>query len=102
MIKERPNVGDMVIVSELWRGPKVAVVEKVTPRGFIKVDGQLYNPDGTGRGTRGSLRIATPEKIKEIKDKEFITGVIYDMHRCRSLTIEQATAIQSILTGEVE
>lgn len=46
---ENLKVGDYVFMS--WRsGTSLRKVEKITPKGNIKVDGILFNKDGSERG----------------------------------------------------
>ena len=76
----------------------VATVEKITPSGFIKVHGILFNTNGEPRGDwRCRLKQATPEKIKEIQETKYILETLNIMHSCEALTYEQAKAIRAAL-----
>ena len=42
------KVGDKVLLTS-YSGRKISVVEKITPKGFIKVDGMLFYHNGKER-----------------------------------------------------
>jgi hypothetical protein len=99
------KAGDKVIVSGRW-DRAIKEVQKITPAGYIKVGGRLYNLDGSQRGgdfySRFQLEIATPELIRTVADEILIKTVLNHIHNVKKLTIEQARAIAAILTEDVE
>jgi hypothetical protein len=44
------KIGDVVAVYSRGRLIKTSKIEKITPKGAIKVDGDLYTPDGHQKG----------------------------------------------------
>ena len=69
---ENLKVGDYVFVS--WRmGTSLRKVEKITPKGNIKVNGIIFNKNGSKRGgdvwDTCYLSEATPEAIKSFQDE---------------------------------
>lgn len=83
-------------------------VSKITPKGFIKVDVFLFEPqNGFCRGNYG-VNILDPsdedtiKRIKRYKLNEFIKNVIYKMKNVSSLSYEKAVAINEILEGKNE
>ena len=102
--------GDRVVVySWGWANSsyKESVVEKITPKGFIKVNGSLFNPnDGYRRGDGGAC-LQNPndnevmERVKKYQEDSFIRTILVDMWETRKITYEQAIEIDRIL-GDVE
>ena len=100
---ENLKAGDQVIVHTNM-GRVIRTVEKITPAGNIKLNnGTIFNKDGSERG--GSkwnttyLGEATPEVVKEIKDKHFIIYVKKQLKEFlkKDLTIEQARALFQLI-----
>lgn len=95
------KAGDKVIINDC----KIAVVEKVTPKGFIKVNGNLYYPSGQERTSCSSFSYHrkyiseyTEEKAKAITERK-AREEIYDkaFYLCKKvsnkeLRIDLATA----------
>ena len=107
---ENLKVGDQVIVHTNM-GRVIRTVEKITPAGNIKLNnGTLFNKDGTERGrstwNTTYLGEATPEVVKEIKEKHFIICVKKQLKEFlkKDLTIEQARALFQLIkeTEEIE
>lgn len=102
--------GDRVVVySWGWANSSYeeSVVEKITPKGFIKVNGSLFNPnDGYRRGESGAC-LYDPneddvmERVKKYQEDSFIRKILVDMWETRKITYEQAIEIDRIL-GDVE
>lgn len=99
------KAGDPVIVSGS-HSDRVSVVEKITPKGAIRVDGDLYD---AGYGAikssdvwrRGSLEEATEEAVKRVREKAVVTKAKQAMRDFRGeLAYDQAVAILQILQGE--
>lgn len=74
------KAGDKVIINN----STIAVVEKVTPKGFIKVNGNLYYPSGVERTSASSFNYHrkhiseyTEEKAKAIAERN-ARAKIYD------------------------
>ena len=98
---ERLKVGDKVfVIGRLGRSLKQ--VEKITPKGFIKVDGEFYKKDGSQRG-RGdpwyhtSIQPASAEEIEQFHKERFVAAVLRRLHSVTNLQYDQAVAINRIL-----
>ena len=100
------KAGDKVIleVGGWWRSKSVETVEKITPKGYIKVRGELYdvNDDGTKASVRGNapswLYPYTEEEDRKISEARYISSVKRKMRDFDGeLTIEQAKQIAEIL-----
>lgn len=99
--------GDKVIVcyfSILESDKKVAVVERITPTGLIRIDGRLYRPDtGTCRSNdHFSLEIYSEEKGIRIMQENTVSNTLAKLHQLEQLSYEQAVQIDKILTREIE
>ena len=95
------RVGDKVIVSN-YGYKEIAQIEKITPSGMIKVNGSLYNKDGSRRGAMYSfcLQECTPEIEKELAQRAFIRKVVTRMRNIKDITYEQAIKINRILADD--
>lgn len=97
------KVGDNVVVMSHW-GISIRKVEKITPKGAIRVDGTLYNEFGSQKGgdswSRSLIKKATEEDIREIKKANYIKKTLRAMHECKGLTYEHAVEIMKILESE--
>lgn len=100
---EKLNVkkGDKVILCCGLRDKRVAIVDNVTPKGFIKVNGALYYDDGRKRG--GSclweinfIKKYTEEEGRKIREDMFIRSIRDKLRNIDKLTYEQAVAINKI------
>ncbi len=97
--------GDEVIC-KTWRRAfhsAVTKVEKITPAGFVKVDGNLYEPKtGKRRGGGGEIIKATKEARFEIHKAATILKAkrILSEAANKDLTYERALAIIKIFTEE--
>lgn len=96
------QVGDMVFV--YYQSCKcIKPVQKITPSGLIKVDGNLFNPNGFIRGggvyCTTYIEIATPEKIEEFRQQIYIKKVLANLKKLKleDITFEQAERISHIL-----
>jgi hypothetical protein len=101
------KAGDKVVVNYgYYANRAVKEIEKVTPAGFIKVDGDLYTLSGSMRGgkwgNRKHIRVATTELIQEIADENLIKNTLWYINNLKNLTVEQARAIAAILTEDVK
>lgn len=98
------KVGDKVIVKSRWN-EYISEVERITPKGAIRVNGTLYNEYGSQKGgdswSRSYIEKATDEIIRELQEKAYITKTLVKMRECKSLTYEQAVSIRKILDNEV-
>lgn len=99
------QVGDMVFIH--YHSHKcIKPVQKITPSGLIKVDGNLFNSNGFIRGggayctTR--IEIATPEKVEEFRQQTYIKKVLANLKELKleDITFEQAERISHILDFE--
>ena len=97
---ENLEVGDNVFVTSA-HGLALCKVEKITPKGFIKVAGNLYTKDGLQRGCSGwyisSIRPASDEEIKAFRKEKFVHDVIKKLRSVTNIQYEQAVAINRIL-----
>lgn len=101
---EEFKVGSKVIVSSRNYNDKIRTVEKITPKGMIKVDGILYNASGSERSSDvwnvGRIRLATDEMIKKINEDNFIKNTIRAMRNIENLSFEKAEAIYKIIKNK--
>ena len=103
---ENLKVGDNVFVSGRF-GRSLHQVEKITPKGFIKVAGSLYTKEGYVRGSDGwnftSISPASAEEIEQFRKENFISDVVKKLRTVSKLQYEQAVAINNLLfEGGVE
>lgn len=97
------KVGDYVLVC-YNSSKRIKKIEKITPKGFIKVDGTLYNQNGDERGGNvwflSHIKPATKEEVKaylkQEKEQKYIRQVISYINSI-PMTFEQATRIADIL-----
>ncbi|MEE1505260.1 MAG: hypothetical protein UGF89_13585 [Acutalibacteraceae bacterium] len=92
--------GDLVFINFRY-STQLKKVEKITPAGNIKVNGLLFNSNGNGRGgstwDKGYLSEATPEAIKDFREKATIKKALKLMSETKNITLEQATKIIEVL-----
>lgn len=102
---ESLKVGDLVFV-RCRHGQSLKKVEKITPKGYIKVGGTLFDKSGTERGgdiwNKEFLSEATPEKIKSFQEKLIINKAIKIMRSKAEITLEQAYKIIELLDHPTE
>lgn len=100
---ENLKAGDAVFVCGRF-GRSLCRVEKITPKGFIKVAGTLYTKAGFQRGSDGwdftSIRPASAEEIEQYRKEKFIADVVKKLRFVSNLQYEQAVAINRILFEE--
>ena len=102
---ENIQVGDMVFVY-YHSHTCIKPVQKITPSGLIKVDGNLFKPNGRIRGgdlyCTTYIEIATPEKIEEFKQRTYIKKVLANLRELKfeDITFEQAERINQIFNFE--
>ena len=102
---ENLKVGDYVFVS--WRmGTSLRKVEKITPKGSIKVNGIMFNKNGCERGGdvggKCYLSEATPEEIKSFQEETTVRNAIKLMREIKTITFEQANKIIELLDHSTE
>ena len=94
------KVGDKVVVVGNW-SKSIKTVERITPKGAIRVNGTLYDEYGYQKGgdiwQRTSIFKATKEDVRKIKENDFIRETIREMKLVSNLTYEQAVEIRKIL-----
>lgn len=95
------KVGDKVIFYDGAHREYIRTVEKVTPKGFIKVSDKLFTSDGRER-TSASWWVAhitkcTPEDETRILREQFVLKTLAKMHNCKNISYGQAVAIKDIL-----
>lgn len=99
------QVGDMVFVYYTGR-TCIKAVQKITPSGLIKVDGNLFNTNGFIRGGGAycttHIEIATPEMIKEFKQRIYVKKTLADLQKLTvdDISFEQAQEINRIFVFE--
>lgn len=97
---ENLKPGDKVFVSGRF-GRSLHTVEKITPKGFIKVNGSLYNQNGYERGgdpwSFTSIHPASEEEIIAYNKERFVVGVMKKLKEIKSLDYEKAVLIHDIL-----
>lgn len=102
---ENAKIGDKVIVSGRWHEPFIATIENITPKGFFRVGGDLYNKDGfrrtSDRWDTKRIRLVPTEELEEVelkmKETAFVKAVIKKCHNLSTLTYEEAKVINDIL-----
>ncbi len=98
--------GDKVLLYNQYRR-KITTVEKITPKGFVKVDGVLFNSNGTERGGNiyGLCRIEpiTDEREQELRKEFFVSNTKKKLKEFdfNNITYEQACKI-ALLLNELE
>lgn len=100
--------GDKVVInswSYTYNSYTEEVVQKITPKGFIKVNDILFDPNsGYSRSGRSCLLNPndndTKEKLENYKKSRFIISVLKKMCNVRDLTFEQAIKIYEILNED--
>lgn len=105
------KAGDKVIIAKAYSGQneaqKVQTVEKITPKGSIKVDNKLYSPEnGDLKGNDSWIYIeylkqATSENIEKIKQEKVIR-ICEQKFNTTNLTYDQAVKILEVLGYKVE
>lgn len=95
------KVGQKVFVISRYN-KRLSKVEKITPSGFIKVDGTLYHPNGSERTSdswnSSNIEVATEEDICQFKKQIFISAVYKAMVNIENnLTYEQAVKLNRLL-----
>ena len=102
---ENLKVGDLVFVS-CRLGKSLKKVEKITPKGYIKVGATLFNKDGSERGgdiwNKYFISEATPENVKKFQEKLIINKALRIMREKRVITLEQAYKIIELLDHPTE
>lgn len=100
--------GDKVVVNSWcfsYNSYMEEVVQKITPKGFIKVNDILFNPDSGYSRSSGSRLLNpndndTKEKLENCKKSIFIRSVLNKIWSIRDLTYEQAIKIYEILNED--
>ena len=102
---ENLKVGDFVFVC-CRLGQSLKKVEKITPKGYIKVGNSLFNKHGSERGgdvwNKRFISEATPEKIKSFQERLIINKAIKIMRAKSEITLEQAYKIIELLDHPTE
>lgn len=101
------KVGDLVFVY-YYSSTCIKPVQKITPTGLIKVDGNLFNTNGFIRGgdkyCTTHIEVATPEEIEEFRQRIYIKKVFNNLKKLKieDITFEQAKEINRILSFDEE
>jgi hypothetical protein len=94
------KVGDKVIICRHLGDEEVGVIEKITPKGYLKVGGCLYYTNGVERATgwyTSSIKLATDEEIEKLEKRKFRRKVLNKLHALKDISYEQAILIENIL-----
>ena len=95
------KVGDEVIVTSNMCGePRISKVEKITPKGFIKVDGLLFDDNGSQRTSswyKSYIIECSEEEKEKMRKKQIISKAYGLMRNTKSITYEQAEDVIKIL-----
>lgn len=101
---EKLKVGDEVVVSHRSY-LTLKTVDYITPVGNIKVNGMLFNKDGTQRTSdiwgACSILEATPELKQKIYETKLISYTRQELKNIlkMELTVDQAKALLKVLTS---
>lgn len=100
MGKEFENIkaGDKVIISREGL-ENISIVEKVTPTGRIKVNGEYYSSDdghkiGNGIWCRGHIVPYTEERAETIRRERTVSRCLYQLRNLRTEDIDYDTAVR--------
>lgn len=105
-LKQLKAGDDVVIRAWSWGGSGYtnAKVEKITPTGFIRVEGVLYKPqDGNSRSGNSGLLDPNDETtikiLKKYKENNFVRETMDKIRETNynDVTYEQAVAIRKIM-----
>ena len=97
------KVGDTILVCGMWYKRRISTVQKVTPTGKIRVDGNLYDANGFRRINKWEseyIQKPTSEQLKQVRDEYKINKALKMCHEVKVLTIEQAEKIVDILLND--
>lgn len=96
---------NVIVVSSNWnnKGYYLRKIESITPKGFIKVDGTLFNPDtGHARGESSSwIREPTPNLIEEAYNQSVMRkakGIIMRLNN--NMNLEDAKKLVETFSKE--
>lgn len=72
--------GTLVFIHTNWCNKRLACVEDITPKGFIKVNDVLYNPQnlcarGLGRWEVNYISVPTESEIEDYKKERFTNNI---------------------------
>lgn len=91
------KAGDKVLVCDRY-GETVVKVEKITPSGFVRVQGRLYYSDGSSRSSdiwyKPWLKPWTQEKENELKREHMIAKVVDKLNKLRVSDLDYDTAVK--------
>lgn len=94
------KAGDYVIFvnnNYFRHAESIAIVEKITPKGFIKVNDTLFKVDGSSRcDSNYCIELATAERVKNIQETNFIKKTINQLQHIERLTYPQAVDIDNL------
>lgn len=102
---EKLKVGDKVIVNHCGFEDtmNVCVVDRITPKGFLSIAGNLYKRNGMSRGSSCSfISKADEENILEIEQRIVVNKCFKMIGKRRKITFEQAEKIIEILESVKE
>lgn len=108
-LKQLKAGDDVVIRTWNWGGSSYtnAKVEKITPTGFIRVEGILYKlQDGNSRSANSGLLDPNDETtiklLKKYKENKFVRETVNKIRSTNynDVTYEQAVAIRKIMGWE--
>ena len=91
------KVGDKVIVTTNLRDERISVVQGITPKGFIRVDGMLFYQDGSQRTTSwyySHIEEYTEEKVEKMRQQHIIDEAFGRMRCCNKDKIDYAMAVK--------
>lgn len=101
------KVGDLVIVNDggYYGAKAIKPVDKITPSGRLVVGKNTFLDNGDQYGGdhywHMNIEEATPEAVKDIRRNQKVRAVYKKIKDMKSITYEQAVAIEKILRTEV-
>lgn len=93
---ENAKVGDWVFI---WgrHAKYLRKIEKITPKGFIRVGETLYTKDGHERGgdtwSKTSISLATPDEVEKYKKEVYVHKVVEKLGKLTSKDIDYETGV---------
>jgi len=99
------EIGETVIMHGYGNSRKLVKIDSITKAGNIKINDEVFRPDGHLRGggvwSSSYIDKTNPEEIKEIKDEIYKENLIYFLRNfdLNTLSNTKLTEIYKIMKG---